>query len=180
MTTIGHPIYYQPNRYLLIHLNNHTHSSNPITNGHQPYQNTTTLKMNPNSSHIMYTYYLSNKELTTTLIHTTPSPVQSNKRSIDTRKTTTLPKFNHTITLPVTRSLLYQHTQLIMVAHLIITTPNPRNVQYPILYYRHPPTCSDDIMSPNHVFPLDRHYHCCARHATNSPTAHIIPTRLTL
>ena len=120
--------------------------------------------MNLNNSQLLNTYQGSNKELATTLIHTIPPPTRSNKHSRHTRKTITLPTVNHTITLSVIRSHLYQYTQLIMTSHLVVTTPNPRNVPWRILHtpqgYRHPSTYSNEIMFQYHVLPLDHHYYC--------------------
>ena len=144
--------------------NNHTHFITLTTYNHQPNQNTITQNMNLNNSQLLNTYQGSNKELATTLIHTIPPPTRSNKHSRHTRKTITLPTVNHTITLSVIRSHLHQYTQLIMTSHLVVTTPNPRNVPWRILHtpqgYRHPSTYSNEIMFQYHVLPLDHHYYC--------------------
>ena len=127
-TAICKPNHYQLNRRLLLNLNNHTHALTSNTYDHQPNQNTITLNINQNNAHVLYVYLWPSTAPTTSLIYTTPPLVQSHKQKRHIRKTTIIPTVNHTITLPVIRSLLHQYTQLITATHLVITLPKPRNI----------------------------------------------------
>ena len=133
MTANINPNHCQPNRSLLFHLNNHSHTLTPNIHDYQPTHYSITLNMNLKNPHIISTYHVSNKDSTTTLIHTILHPVRSTKRKRHSRMTIT--QFQPTTQLPVTRSLLHQQTYLIMTTILFL--PPTRATYHFIVYTLH-------------------------------------------
>ena len=184
MTAIGKPTHYQLNRRLLLNLNNHTYALTSNTYDHKPNQTTITLNMNQNNAHVLYTYLWPSMAPTTSLIHTTPPLVQSHKHKRHIRKTTIFPIANHTIDLPVIRSILHQETQLITATHLVLILPNPNNIPWCII---HTPQITIQILQrvlktmciQTTYFLWITIIMMATHYATDQPTTQITPNRST-
>ena len=130
---IGHHTHCQPNRHVQLHLNQHTHNITHHTYVHQPAHFTIALHITTNNPYVTYSSVSPHYAPTTALVHLAAPARPTHKRKRHKRASSILPDVTRIITLPTLTSALHQQLTLITATHLVLTTPQPRDIPWSIL-----------------------------------------------